>query len=266
MKLFVDLEDKKWFKYLFEFLFYMSSITSFVFLFYKNYYVLPAIFIFWLLFIIFPYRYLFEKRNIDHAFGDFFNLIDNPIEYMDTIYLTGTSGADGYYSVNQILTDVILSTNENINTSTGGTIYFMHPSGASKIGIDPTGITGVTSNNLQDAIKELSQNATGVTPSQHEILRQLIHFIDNGPAEGFASGAYRETLPSASPFPTSIIWWEDSSKINKIVEKTITYNSNKTPNIIEWKMYDITNSLLATVTDNIVYSGVFELNRTRTIV
>jgi len=193
-------------------------------------------------------------------------LIDNPIEYMDTIYLTGTSGADGYYSVNQILTDVILSTNENINTSTGGTIYFMHPSGASKIGIDPTGITGVTSNNLQDAIKELSQNATGVTPSQHEILRQLIHFIDNGPAEGFASGAYRETLPSASPFPTSIIWWEDSSKINKIVEKTITYNSNKTPNIIEWKMYDITNSLLATVTDNIVYSGVFELNRTRTIV
>jgi hypothetical protein len=80
MKLFVDLEDKKWFIYLFEFLFYMSSITGFVFLFYKNYYVLPVIFIFWLLFIIFPYRYLFEKRNIEHAFDDFCNLIDNPID------------------------------------------------------------------------------------------------------------------------------------------------------------------------------------------
>lgn len=80
MKLLVDLEDKKWFKYLIEALFYISSFISFVFLFYKNWYVLPVVFIFWILFIILPYRYLFEKRDIGHAFSDFFNLIDDPID------------------------------------------------------------------------------------------------------------------------------------------------------------------------------------------
>src|SRR5436190_1833013 len=39
--------------------------------------------------------------------------------------------------------------------------------------------------------------------ADHPGLRQLIHFIEHGPAEGFASGAYRELLPAASPFPTS---------------------------------------------------------------
>jgi len=43
-----------------------------------------------------------------------------------------------------------------------------------------------------------------ITASDHEILRQLIHFIDSGgPADGFASGAYKEILPTGNPFPTS---------------------------------------------------------------
>jgi hypothetical protein len=106
--------------------------------------------------------------------------------------------------------------------------------------------------------------------SAHPILRQLIHFIDNGPAEGFASAAFRETLPAASPFPTSVIWWESAAKLKKIVEKTITRSgggaTNVTPTPIVWKVYDTDGStVLATVSDAITYSGVFETSRTRTI-
>jgi len=100
----------------------------------------------------------------------------------------------------------------------------------------------------------------------HDPVRSLIHFIDNGPAEGFATGAYKEVLPTANPFPTSIIWYTDNGKAQKIVEKTITYTT-AFPTTIQWKMYDTDGTtVLVTVTDTISYSGPFETDRTRTIV
>jgi len=106
---------------------------------------------------------------------------------------------------------------------------------------------------------------SGLTENAHKALRQLIHFIENGPAESFASGAYRETLPAANPFPTSVVWWESSSKVKKIVERLLTWTGvNLTTD--QWKVYDTDGStVLATVTDSISYSGVFETSRTRTI-
>lgn len=106
------------------------------------------------------------------------------------------------------------------------------------------------------------------TPEKHKRLRQLIHFIDDGPAGGFLSGAYREILPLGNPFPTQVIWWTSSAKIIKIIQTTIVRNANKTPSSIEWVLYDSDGiSVLETVTDNISYSsGIFESNRTRTIV
>lgn len=108
----------------------------------------------------------------------------------------------------------------------------------------------------------------GISANDHKTLRQLIHLAEEGgPFEGFASGAYQETLPSADPFPTSVIWWESSAKLKKIVEETITYNGNKTIATDQWKVYDTDGTtVLATVTDTISYSGVFETSRTRTIV
>ena len=101
----------------------------------------------------------------------------------------------------------------------------------------------------------------------HDAIRKLIHLASDGPYEGFTSGAYREMLPAASPFPTSITWYTNSSKTNLIMEKLISYNSNKTPNTITWKAYDVDGfTLLATATDTFSYSGVFETSRTRTIV
>lgn len=105
---------------------------------------------------------------------------------------------------------------------------------------------------------------SGISEAQHKALRQLIHFIEDGPAEGFVSGAYKETTPTG-PFPTSEIWWESVSKLKKIVELTTSWTGvNITQEV--WQMYATDGStVLATVTDVISYSGPFETSRTRTI-
>jgi hypothetical protein len=116
----------------------------------------------------------------------------------------------------------------------------------------------------------LASSGGGITEAQHRTLRQLIHFIDEGPAEGFASGAYKEILPSGDPFPTTVTWWESSAKLKKIIRKTITRSgggaTNVKPTPILWEIFDTDGStMLASVSDAITYSGAFESTRTRTI-
>jgi hypothetical protein len=103
-----------------------------------------------------------------------------------------------------------------------------------------------------------------LSPDDHKILRQLIHFIEEGPGEGFASGAYREVTGTA--FPTTIVWWESAAKLKKIVERLITWAAAKAT-VDKWKIYDSADgsTVLWTVTDTISYNGVFETNRTRSI-
>lgn len=103
--------------------------------------------------------------------------------------------------------------------------------------------------------------AGAVTPATHKTLLQLIHFIDNGPALGFATGAARTT--TGTTLPSQILWRRADA--TKLVEKNITY-TGVLPTTIEWKMYDDTGAVvLETVTDVITYSGVFEIGRTRAI-
>jgi hypothetical protein len=100
---------------------------------------------------------------------------------------------------------------------------------------------------------------------EHKTLRHLIHFIDDGPAGGFTSGAYREILPAGAVFPTSFTWYESSAKVKKIVELTVTYTGGF-PTTEVWEMYDDDGTtVLVTVTDTISYSGAFETDRTRVI-
>lgn len=194
--------------------------------------------------------------------------LDNPVNVGDLVTITGTSGgaADGSYVVASVISDSAFTVVGSIASSTGGTASFIYPPGARAIGLSTTGLTHVTHNTVEGAIIDL--DAALLTPVGHQTLRQLIHLADEGgPFEGFASGAYQETLPAADPFPTSVIWWTDSSKVSKIVEETVTYNGNKTIATDQWKVYAVDGTtVLATVTDAITYSGVFELSRTRTIV
>jgi len=192
---------------------------------------------------------------------------DHSAQTGDRVRLTGTSGglADGYYIVNSIISETSFSVNEVIASSTGGTIYFMYSAGAKSVGFDPSGLITITANNVQDAIKEIAFNSTGISEPIHKSLRHLIHFIVDGPGDGFPSGSYRETLPNGNPFPTSIIWWESSAKIKKILERTLTLNNQKNATMVVWKMYDTNGTtVLATATDSITYSGIFEVSRTRT--
>jgi hypothetical protein len=116
------------------------------------------------------------------------------------------------------------------------------------------------------SLSDMLASSTGMTEGEHRLVRQLIHFLDDGPGEGFPSGCYKETLPAGNPFPTSEIWWESSGKTKKIVELTTTW-SGAFITTEEWKMYDTDGStVLATITDAITYSGAFEHTRTRTIV
>lgn len=102
--------------------------------------------------------------------------------------------------------------------------------------------------------------------AKHQALRQLIHFIDEGPAQGFSSGAFKEILPEESVFPTQVIWWTSVAKTHKIVEKISTWNLDNNPTSIQWRMYASDGvTVAATITDTITYSGPFELNRVRTI-
>jgi hypothetical protein len=115
------------------------------------------------------------------------------------------------------------------------------------------------------SLSDLLATGSGISESTHKSLRDLIHFIDGGPADGFASGAFKETLPVGAPFHSSEIWWESAAKVEKIVELTITRNANQTPATEVWKMYDTDGTtVLVTVTDTMTYSGVFESTRTRT--
>lgn len=101
----------------------------------------------------------------------------------------------------------------------------------------------------------------GVSETAHKSLLQLIHFIPEGPAEGFATGATRTT--TGTTFPSQILWRRADS--TKLVEKNVTY-TGAFPTTIEWKIYAADGStVLATVTDTVTYSGPFETNRTRAI-
>lgn len=98
---------------------------------------------------------------------------------------------------------------------------------------------------------------------EHKAIRQLIHFLEGGPAEGFASGAYRETTGVLKP--TSIVWYTDSGKTAKIVERLLSWTGNNLTTD-KWKIYaEDGSTVLWTVTDAISYAGVSETSRTRAI-
>lgn len=108
--------------------------------------------------------------------------------------------------------------------------------------------------------QELSLAGEGVTEAQHRALRQLIHFLDQGP-EG---NSFKEVLPVASPFPTQVVWWDSGDKNVKILEKTVIRNAGQFPTEIKWEIYNLAgDTILATVTDFITYSGPFEVSRDR---
>lgn len=202
--------------------------------------------------------------------SDGLNSYDSPSESGDFVVISGTTSSNGKYTINQVINDTTFTINESIISSGNiGTATFIYPAGSKKIGFDKTGLSYITSSNVEGALKELDSAIStiaiggGGTTNQRSLI--LLSGTD-GPFESFASGTYKETLPSGNMFPTSITWWDSSSKTSKILEKAISYGSNKQPNSITYKVYDIDGiSVLSTAADTITYSGSFEISRTRSI-
>lgn len=182
----------------------------------------------------------------------------------DRVVITGGPAA-GTYTVDTVTDQNQLVVVESIvNSSATGTLSLYHPAATTRIGIDSTGLSAISGTNLQDAIQSIDTIlAIAVTTASHRTLRDLIHFIDEGPADGFASGAIKTTTGTAFP---SYEVWTTVSGLN-IVDLTITRNGNKTPATESWRMYAADGTtVLTTVTDTISYDGVFETTRVRTIV
>jgi len=104
---------------------------------------------------------------------------------------------------------------------------------------------------------------SGITAEQHNALRQLIHFINEGPGDGFASGAEKETAYSGA-FVASTIWWSDGTGSKKKIVEKILAGPAISPTTITWKMYDAAETLLITLVDTFTYSGINETLRIRT--
>jgi hypothetical protein len=77
---------------------------------------------------------------------------------------------------------------------------------------------------------------------------------------------YREVTPTGSAFPTSVVWYTDSGKTEKIWEIIITYNISNLP-ISTITRYYTGGVITKTVTDTITYYGstMFESSRTRVV-
>lgn len=112
-----------------------------------------------------------------------------------------------------------------------------------------------------------TQVSGAITASQD--LRKLLYYINNGPAETY-SQAYLEITPTGSVYPTSSIWYTDSTKTAKIYEEYYErYSGSATltrPNPIQYKLYAANGStVLITATDTITYSGAFINSVSRSI-
>ncbi len=101
------------------------------------------------------------------------------------------------------------------------------------------------------------------SPAQHEKLRQLIHFIDEGPGHGFLTGAFKQVVGGL--FYTNIVWWESAAMLKKIVEKIVDRSDVVFPPSVTWNMYDESGAIVQTITDTITYLNAAETSRTRTI-
>jgi hypothetical protein len=231
--------------------------------------------------------YPFSELPINPTVVDALNVLNREIgdrDYTGAILVDGYTVTESLQQLSDEISNVesaigIISGETNIdNELTNKGIYFPF----SELPVDPTVIDALNVLNreigdrnytgailtdgytITQSLQQLANGASGISPTTHASLRQLIHLSEYGPFEEFASGAYKEI--TGGVFPTSEIWWESSAKLEKIVEKTITRNPNKTPSVIEWKVYDEDGvTVMATATDTISYSGITETSRTRVI-
>lgn len=100
------------------------------------------------------------------------NLIygDDTVEAGDKIVLVGTTGADGTYTVNSIISNQTLDVVETISTSTGGSASFINKPGAFRVGVDTTAFNYTTATEVHTALKDLDTKLSDSGYRRHFLL------------------------------------------------------------------------------------------------
>lgn len=183
--------------------------------------------------------------------------VDEHAEPKDKVVLSGTTGgADGTYTIANIIDSVTIDVEEAIADSTGGTANFVHPPGASKIGFDPTGLTNTVSTNVQDAVSDLDGaiSGGGLTETAHELLDRLTHEINES--------SYDEVVYSGNKV-TGYIVWTSAAKTTKVREEQYTYSGRKVSQLVTIQ-YDGSGVEKERLTEVYAYSGNKVTSITRT--
>lgn len=89
---------------------------------------------------------------------DLLLLRDTPLEDGDKVVLAGSTAADGTYTINAVMSAFIFSVYETIPDSTGGTLSFRYPAGASQIGLDASSLVMNVDPNLQAFVNAVDQD------------------------------------------------------------------------------------------------------------
>lgn len=77
-------------------------------------------------------------------------------------------------------------------------------------------------------------------------------------------GAVQDVLPAASLYPTEVVWYSDASKTVELLRVTYTRDGVQVTKIV-WRVFNLSGALVLTVTDDITYSGLYEIERVRTV-
>ena len=172
-------------------------------------------------------------------------------------FSTGSRGGCAIDLINQFLSSSISGTlvtfqHEGVNLGDGGTV--------SIVDFEGTGVSASTTGGGNTALYTITRGLISTD-------RELILLMDcGGPFEGYAS-SFNEKTYHATVFPSASVWYTDSSKSARIVEKQAVYTgSSKIPDKNIYRVYETDGTTIkTTVVDNIFYNGIFEVSRSRTI-
>lgn len=103
---------------------------------------------------------------------------DHPIEPKDIVTITGTSGGlgNGVFVVATVVNDTSFTVVESIGTSTGGSVSFAYPPGASGIGFDVSKQIATTRNKVQDALTDLSNQELLTEPLMGSNIENILTY------------------------------------------------------------------------------------------
>jgi hypothetical protein len=88
---------------------------------------------------------------------------DHPVQVGDLLVITGSSpggAADGTYTVETVVDDTSVTVVEVIPDSTGGTLTWVYPAGASRVGFNPAGQVITSAKTVSQALVDIA-NAIG---------------------------------------------------------------------------------------------------------